>query len=474
MNIFEITKLNIFYKVVSQDYKKKYIWIIFLTFLSTFFELYFLKIIYTSLTYFSNDLVEINDFFLNFVSELNLLTFENSLILAVLIIFFLKTIIQILHLKFLFIFNEGCAADLRLRLFNGYMNLPKLFRLRSNIDEKIKNLNDECQNLSSILVSINTIFLELAVVIASSIYLMTINFESLMIILISFIFFSIFLYLINSKPISNMSSSRIINLRERLKLMYDGLTGANVYELTGTKKKLFHDFNNSNEIIAKLNASIQFRRGVNKPIFEILLATIILFVATIAFKTNQDLNLIIPQVGVFLVAGYRLLPSIVKIISSVQLYSFFVTPFKKIAQEMEMFKQNINETNDTKKNFIFKSNIKLKNISFSYNKSKNEMSDKIFNNNIFEILKEDKVGILGKSGVGKSTLLDILMALIQSDKGEVLIDEVNVKNVKILGKRLSDVFHKMFLTDDSIKMNIAFGKEGPNRRNKIKKAIQQV
>ena len=89
-----------------------------------------------------------------------------------------------------------------------------------------------------------------------------------MIILISFIFFSIFLYLINSKPISNMSSSRIINLRERLKLMYDGLTGANVYELTGTKKKLFHDFNNSNEIIAKLNASIQFRRGVNKPILN--------------------------------------------------------------------------------------------------------------------------------------------------------------------------------------------------------------
>ena len=58
------------------------------------------------------------------------------------------------------------------------------------------------------------------------------------------------------------------------------------------------------------------------------------------------------------------------------------------------------------------------------------MSDKIFNNLSFEILKEDKVGILGKSGVGKSTLLDILMALIQSDKGEVLIDEVNVKNVK--------------------------------------------
>ena len=82
-----------------------------------------------------------------------------------------------------------------------------------------------------------------------------------------------------------------------------------------------------------------------------------------------------------------------------------------------------------KKNFIFKSNIKLKNISFSYNKSKNEMSDKIFNNLSFEILKEDKVGILGKSGVGKSTLLDILMALIQSDKGEVLIDEVNVKEM---------------------------------------------
>ena len=139
---------------------------------------------------------------------------------------------------------------------------------------------------------------------------------------------------------------------------------------------------------------------------------------------------------------------------------------------MEMFKQNINETNDMKKNFIFKSNIKFKNISFSYNKSKNEMSDKIFNNLSFEILKEDKVGILGKSGVGKSTLLDILMALIQSDKGEVLIDEVNVKNVKNSWQKIIGcVPQNVFLTDDSIKMNIAFG-EREDQENKIKKAIQ--
>lgn len=160
---------------------------------------------------------------------------------------------------------EESTADIRSKLFNGYINLPKLFRLRSNVDEQIKNINEECNNITNIITSVSSIIFEIVVLVFISIYLITINFKVLLIILFSLTLFFILIYLSNSKSISLMSKNKIFYLRQRLKLIYDGLMGANVFEITSTTSKVTDEFNQSNNKLANYNAILNFKRGLNKP-----------------------------------------------------------------------------------------------------------------------------------------------------------------------------------------------------------------
>ena len=107
------------------------------------------------------------------------------------------------------------------------------------------------------------------------------------------------------------------------------------------------------------------------------------------------------------------MPSMVRILSSLQLYNYLIIPFRKISSEFNMFKNVDTKNEDKIKDFKFKKNIIFNNVDFSYEVSKKQKENtKLFSNLNFEIVIGDKIGIEGKSGSGKSTFLDILMGLL--------------------------------------------------------------
>ena len=302
---------------------------------------------------------------------------------------------------------------------------------------------------------------------------MLINIKILLIILSLFLILSLIIYFSNSKAITNMSRSRVRNLRERFKLTYDGLVGANIFELTKSKDKLLNNYQSTDDIIASLNSRINFKRGINKSLIELFFVFIIIGVVLLNFKEKNNIVEIIPIIGVFVMAGYRLMPSIIRIISSFQLYNYFIAPFIKIRQDLSFVKNLKLKKEDSIQNFEFKKKIQLKNVNFTYERSKKEENFILKDLNL-EIFIGDKIGILGKSGVGKSTLLDIIMGLIDPSAGEIIIDDYNIKQIKnTWQKNIGCVPQEVFLTDESIKSNIAFGlsKETIDEV-KIKKAIE--
>ena len=105
---------------------------------------------------------------------------------------------------------------------------------------------------------------------------MSINIKILLIILSLFLILSLIIYFSNSKAITNMSRSRVRNLRERFKLTYDGLVGANIFELTKSKDKLLNNYQSTDQIIASLNSRINFKRGINKSLIELFFVFIII------------------------------------------------------------------------------------------------------------------------------------------------------------------------------------------------------
>jgi len=104
----------------------------------------------------------------------------------------------------------------------------------------------------------------------------------------------------------------------------------------------------------------------------------------------------------------------------------------------------------------FDDSIELKNVSFSYN------DDRIILNNVnLKINKNEKIAVVGISGVGKSTLIDIIPRFYDSTSGDILIDGINNKDIKLTSLRslFGIVTQEIILFNDTIRNNIASGKE---------------
>ncbi|MEO9894594.1 ABC transporter ATP-binding protein [Aurantibacter sp.] len=116
--------------------------------------------------------------------------------------------------------------------------------------------------------------------------------------------------------------------------------------------------------------------------------------------------------------------------------------------------------------------IEFKNVSFTYD----DTNIKALKNISFTINKGDTVAILGKTGSGKSTILDLIARLYDVTDGEILVDDVPIKelNLKSLRQSIGAVPQDAFLFSDSIKENIKFGKENATEEEVITVAKNAV
>jgi len=117
-----------------------------------------------------------------------------------------------------------------------------------------------------------------------------------------------------------------------------------------------------------------------------------------------------------------------------------------------------NFTNDNQIKMDLKSELTFKNVSFKYFNDNQKTNFNLINLN-FSIKHKETIGIVGRSGSGKSTIIDLIAGLILPDSGEILIDDKKLtnKNKLVWQKNLSLVSQSIFLADSTIKENIAFG-----------------
>ena len=150
----------------------------------------------------------------------------------------------------------------------------------------------------------------------------------------------------------------------------------------------------------------------------------------------------------------RLVPAIASINTSKTNLKHFENSFENISQQLKNFKSNkkyINSNHIPLENF---DSLKIKNLCFKYNKQNQTLLDNIN----FEIVKGDIIGIKGESGVGKSTLINIILGIIGNYKGEILINDKSLINNNLIIKNfIGYVPQDIYLMDESITQNIALG-----------------
>ena len=199
---------------------------------------------------------------------------------------------------------------------------------------------------------------------------------------------------------------------------------------------------------------------------------IVIIISLIYFllKINDEPKNIIPILALYTASAFKIIPSLLKIFSTFQNFNYLNPSLDNIYSQLNDYNDLVTTSSNNKisKKIDFHKKIEIKNLFFKFSEKKI-----LFNNFNILIEKNSFIGVKGDSGTGKSTLLNILSGLIKPQKGEILVDGVNIfENIQEWRDKLGYVSQSVFLIDESIKKNIAFGIEDNDiNYTKLDKAI---
>ena len=173
---------------------------------------------------------------------------------------------------------------------------------------------------------------------------------------------------------------------------------------------------------------------------------------------SGNLNTVIPVIALYVFAGYRLMPALQQIYISFTLLRFVGPALDNLYNDLEKLEKEPQIAN--KDTFSFNDQITLREINYNYPNS----SQKVLKNINLSISAKQRIGIVGKTGSGKTTLVDIILGLLDPQNGIVKVDEIDINknNQRMWQKSIGYVPQKIFLSDDTIAANIAFGTNAKN------------
>ncbi len=382
-------------------------------------------------------------------------------------LFFIKTIFSTLlfwwQTRFAFSLQEKISGA----LFGIYLHQPYTFHLQRNSAKLINTLVTEV-NLFTFQVVLSGLILLLECFVFFGVGILLVLIEPRGTLSIAGLagFSAWLFYWLTREMVSRWGFLRQLHGELRVQHIQQGLSGVKEIKLMGRESnflKRYHIHNSEGTRIAYLSHAMQ---QLPRQWLELLAVFILIALIVGMVIQGENSDAIIPTVGLFAVAAFRLLPSITRILSSLQSLRFGLPIVDTLHSEMGLTAPG---------NFTsiplpsLSSGIVVKNISYSYpNTSLNALS-----NISMQINKGSVIGIIGQSGSGKSTLVDIILGLLKPTDGQILVDGIDVEmNLRGWQSQIGYVPQSIYLTDESIRSNIAFGLgENEVDDEKIREAI---
>ena len=399
---------------------------------------------------------------------------KNNLIIYGSIILIIIFIIKNLILTFINYYNgtinKEIKANLASRLFRKYILSDYETHLSRNTAIIIRNITTEVTRTSIYILSFVMLIKEFLILLSIFILLFTVDFRTTAIIFVVFPLVSgTYYYLIKN---SSKERGKIIQILtgQNLKTLNHSLGSLKFLKILNKENFMIKIFSDRINQIEYKDFIQRFLLTLPKITLEVL--TIVMFsIITISFLySDRSLNTFIPFITLFCVSAIRIIPSLNLISISFTNIKFNSPAFLLITNELRdslEIKNNKNQQNIQDE--IFNKEIKLKNISYKYPNTKNNVLQKIN----LSIRPGDKIGILGPSGSGKSTLIDLILGLLKPNEGEITIDGKKL-NVKNWDNKLGYVSQDVYLLDDTIRANVAFGEnESQFNQTRFNNAVEK-
>ncbi len=398
---------------------------------------------------------------------------QDKLLVYGIIFFIFIFVLKIISLIFLNIYKANFFYKIKLKmtklLYAKYLNEDYLFHVNLNSSILITNIHGEIgMYVKKVLNVFCELLLDILLFICLLLILLNIRPIETIIALLIFSFLAILYFIIIKKRLDFWGQQRQKQDRKKLKHLQQSLIG--IKEVKIYLKEVFFE-----NILDKINSK---REDVTRklayvsplPRYILELATVI-FVLIFSYymtSSSEKFEEFLPEFALYFGSFLRMLPIFTKLINNFQTLKFGKPTVDTLYKDFSIDK-NLNRFLKHSEPLKFNKNIIFKNVSFKY-PSKEDFALKNLNLNFGQ---GKIIGILGNTGSGKTTFLNLLTGLIEPTSGEILCDDKKINfNNPSWKRKLSYVTQKTFLIDDSIKNNILFGENDTCDVNKFNEALK--
>ncbi len=442
------------------------------------FEILSIGIIFPILEVLVYDDLEDSKFY-NIIS--NIYTFENKKFFLLFIgssaifIFIFKNILLVfskyLKDKLLFNLRNGLDVD----FFYEYLKKNVMFHKNTNTSKLITNLNSEISIfIKSILLGTLDLLSCFVIILFSLIMIWFVNYYIVIFIIILIGILYIFVVRIFRKKVKALGEQRSKYTTERLKIIQESFNSIIDVKINFLEKKLSNQLKSVLVKISRTKIYIYLISYLPQVISEIIIILLVFGAFIFAINNNLDIKNYLPEIGLLFLTFVKISPTANKSINYINAIAYAAPIVEKLFDDIGDLKNKHDHDNDNMeiKKLNFKNNISFNSVTYGYD------SKSLFLNNLnFKIKKNSIVGIIGSSGSGKTTILNLLIGFFNPISGEIFVDDQNINNLDDHRSWLANIGYvpqNSFIFDDTIYNNISLGFSNDNRdEQKLKSALEK-
>jgi len=362
------------------------------------------------------------------------------------------------------------------RLLHSYLDRPYSFFLGRNSADLSKNILSEIgQVIGGLLMP--GLQLLASVILTLLIVVVLLVIDPLLAVLIAAGTGGIYgvIYMLSRGYLAQIGKKRVLANRARYQSATEVLRGIKEIKLLGKEDVFLKQYAASSKRFAVYQANSAAIASIPRYALEVMTFGAILSATLYLLTTRGTLQEAIPMLGLYVFAGYRLVPAFSNIFSGVTTIRFSVAALDNLYDELVSADdapttgENSGHQQHREDRLILKQRLELEEATFYYPGTTKPALDQVS----LTIDANTTVGLVGETGSGKTTTVDILLGLLVPQAGKLLVDKVDIYDgwMRAWQNNLGYVPQFIYLSDDTVAGNIAFGVPKENIDNK---AVQRA
>lgn len=381
-------------------------------------------------------------------------SFTTMLGLFTMLIVVLASVFKTLTFHLVGRFVHMQRQSLSSRLLSIYLHQPYEFFLSRSPPELAKNVLSEVDQLVFDLLQPLSMLIAQGMVVGAMVILVF-SYDPWMavsiVVVLSLLYGSI--YMLVRKRLARIGAARQAADTARYRTINEVLNGVKDVKVAHVTNAYLKDFSRASHEFSRHSATAETLSHSPLYIVEAVGYSGLILVAIALLWRSGDIAHVLPALGLYGFAAYRILPAVQIIYRGLARMKFSSAALENIEKDLDLASPCIAETSEI---FTPKHTIELKNITYGYPGEEKKCVFESFN---VTIEANTTIGIVGPSGVGKSTLMDILLGLLQPRQGALLIDgnPIDKDNAMAWQRSIGYVPQYIYLMDATVAENIAFG-----------------